>query len=109
MTETQGIREEHWQKFETKMRDHVIRESRQSYGWPCTIFEELINELGVKEAAYRLLMKYPPRPGVLSGPWREHRLDLTLEYWVNNDRFRWMFTPDEIESARWRLQNAAAF
>src|SRR5450432_2114653 len=98
MPSAQGIREEHWKEFETKMRDHVIRESRQSYGWPCTIFEAMINKLGVKEAVHRVLTKDAPTEGVLSGPWREHRLDLTLEYWVSNVRFRWMFTPDEIES-----------
>jgi hypothetical protein len=93
---------ERTREFHNRMIEIVV-ESRQQFGWQLTRFAPMIEEYGGVQAAKRLLSK-GPADGQYGDPFNAGRLDLIMEYWVIQERFRPLFTEDEIETASWIIE-----
>ncbi len=91
--------------FEAEMKS--IFERERELGLCSTRFIEGIREYGGLAYARRLLKKAEselPRNtfGYLR---RQGRLDLSMEYYVVQERFRPLFTQDEVSIAQYRLKH----
>ncbi|EJB8515019.1 TPA: hypothetical protein NL046_006090 [Pseudomonas aeruginosa] len=90
--------------FTTHLRDS-IQECRK-LGYSPTEFERMLNTWGGLAAAKRLLV-----PSTKEGQtgfqrvMKLNRRELTVEYAVLLDRFRDLFSPEELKLAQWRLDN----
>ena len=67
-------------------------------------FRQMIEQYGALETAHRVLQpdhKHPP--GAFSYLRRLDKLDLAIEYYVVLEKYRTLFSPEEIEIAQLRL------
>jgi hypothetical protein len=79
----------------------VYRQAR-GLGYNATRFLQMVEELGGVQAAKLLLAK----PGLQTGLewlWEHHKLDISMEALVLQERFRPLFSEGEIREARQRL------
>jgi hypothetical protein len=73
-----------------------------------TYFMQMLGELGGVETAKRLLAKSEPQTGLYE-LWRLGLLKDSMEAVVLQDKFRSLFTPEEIAEARRRLEELGYF
>lgn len=73
-----------------------------------TYFMQMLGELGGVETAKRLLAKSEPQTGLYE-LWRLGLLKDSMEAMVLQDKFRSLFTPEEIAEARRRLEELGYF
>jgi len=73
-----------------------------------TYFLQMLGELGGVETAKRLLAKSEPQTGLYE-LWRLGLLKDSMEAVVLQDKFRSLFTPEEIAEARRRLEELGYF
>jgi hypothetical protein len=69
-------------------------------------FAQMIEQYGGVEAAHRLLMPNRELPPNTFGYLRTiNRRDLTMEYYVVLEKYSPLFTQEERDIAKWRLEN----
>lgn len=73
-----------------------------------TYFMQMLGELGGVETAKRLLAKSEPQTGLYE-LWRLDLIKDSMEAVVLQDKFRSLFTPEEIAEARRRLEELGYF
>ena len=82
-----------------------IYKEAATFGYRPAYFLRMVNELGGLAAAQQLL-----RDGTVSDGfvrlWSESRLDISVEAVVLDPRWRDLFTPNELDVARRRLEDA---
>ncbi len=71
-------------------------------GYPATYFIQMVAERGGLATAQHLLRSAAPSQG-FTELWERGRLDLTVEALVLQPKFRHLFTPQELATARQRL------
>lgn len=89
-------------EFDADMRSILDREAE--VGLCSTRFRQMVEQYGGLEAAKRLLQ--PDRqlpPDTFSFLRRIGRLDLTMESYVVQDKYRSLFSDEERQIAQWRL------
>jgi hypothetical protein len=75
-----------------------------------THFRQMIDQYGGVETAHRLLKPDCELPPDTFGSLRRiGRLDLTAEFYVVMEKYRPLFSDQEREIARWRLDNEDSF
>ncbi len=89
-------------EFEAAMLD--IYEQAKRYKYYPTYFIRMVHEYGGVGAAKRLLAAPTAQEG-LTKLWELKRLDLSMENLVRQDRFHSLFTKEEINIARQRLED----
>lgn len=82
-----------------KLYDDALRQA----GYKATYFASMVAEHGSISTAKRLLASPVISDGFVA-LWERGRLDLTVEALVNRPEFGWLFTEDEVETARQRLE-----
>jgi len=85
-----------------------IWEAEKALDIHASIFKRMIDEYGGVEAAKRLLAKKEYQEG-FTRLWREGRLDISMEALVIQERFRPLFTEDEIAESHRRLDDLKYF
>jgi hypothetical protein len=88
--------------FAAAMTD-VYRRAKSELGYNATYFLSMLSELGPQETARRLVMATSPSDGFTTLLERK-RLDLTVEAVILRPEFQELFTAEEVERARDRLQ-----
>ncbi len=84
------------------MRDIYLR-AKSEAGYNATYFLQMLATEGPLETAKHLISSTHPSEG-FTALWERHRLDLTVEAHVVQDRFRSLFSEDEITAAERRLR-----
>jgi hypothetical protein len=79
--------------------------SEREAGLCSTRFRQMIDEHGAIEAAHRLLKPDRELPPIFEHLRGLRRTDLTMESYVLRDRYKTLFSEQEREIARWRLQH----
>jgi hypothetical protein len=87
--------------FERAMKDVYIR-ARAEANYTATYFVGMLSDYGGLGTAKRLLATHEVSTG-FTALYERDRLDLTVEALLVQPRFASLFTPDEIETARQRL------
>lgn len=87
--------------FRDAMRE-VYRRAKAEAGYNATYFLQMLSELGEIETARRLIMASKPSQG-FTVLWEKGRLDLSVEAQVLRPEFAELFTDDELDAARARL------
>jgi hypothetical protein len=88
-------------EFEKAMRD-VYTRARDEAGYNATYFVRMLSEYGGLATAQRLLAAPTAAEG-FTALWERQRLDLTVEAQVVQPRFAMLFTEEELDVARQRL------
>ena len=88
-------------EFENAMRSAL--EEAAKLGYYATRFLEKMEQVGAVPYA-KLLVKSGELQSGLERLKKMGRLDLSIEHLVANRRFASLFTDEEIEAARWRLE-----
>ncbi len=83
-------------------------EAARARGYIATYFLQMLEEHGGRETAKRLLAKREPQAGLFE-LWRLSLLHESMEAVVLQDRFRSLFTEDELAEARRRLEELDYF
>lgn len=89
-------------EFRDAMRE-VYRRAKVELGYNATYFLQMLSELGPLETARRLVTATNPSQG-FTVLWEKGRLDLSVEAQVLRPEFAELFTDDELEAARARLE-----
>lgn len=82
---------------------NIYKKAKEECGYNATYFLRMVSEMGGLQAAKRLLSADAPQYG-FTELWERHRLDLTMEALVLNSKFNSLFTEEERQTARERLQ-----
>ncbi len=82
----------------------VYERARLEAGYRATYFLQMLSELGGLETARQLLASSSPSEG-FTALWERQRLDLTVEARVIKPEYEPLFTEDERETARKRLND----
>jgi hypothetical protein len=90
------------QQFDETMLD-IYRRARDEAGYHATRFLRMLNDLGGLETARTLLHAANVSDGY-TALWERQRLDLTVEAVILDRRWASLFTNEERESARQRLE-----
>lgn len=77
---------------------------RRKHRYNPTYFMRMVSEHGAVGAAKRLLASSGVQSGLLT-LWECGRLDMSIEAMVIKPKYAALFTPDEIRSARIRLES----
>ncbi len=77
--------------------------AKKELGYNATYFLRMISENGGVLAAKRILNSKDIPEGLMR-LWEHGRLDMSLENYVLNPRYRSLFTPEELKIARQRLE-----
>ena len=88
-------------EFACAMRDIYMR-AKSEAGYNATYFLQMLSTHGPTETARRLITSTKPSEG-FTALWERHRLDLTVEAHVVQDRFAMLFSEAEREAAQQRL------
>jgi hypothetical protein len=88
--------------FNRAMQDVYVK-AKQEAGYTATYYLEMLHQHGGLETAHRLLASSSISDG-FTALWERKRLDLTVENVVLQPRFRSLFTEEELDTARQRLQ-----
>lgn len=91
-------------EFDVDMRGILDRE--REVGLHSTRFRQMVEQYGGVKAAKLLLEPDRQLPRDTFG-WlrRIDRLDLTMEFYVVQDKYRSLFSDDERQIAQWRLEH----
>ncbi|WP_200941527.1 DUF262 domain-containing protein [Cellulomonas sp. Leaf395] len=89
--------------FDMAMRDVYVKAKKEA-GYNATYFFEMLHQHGGLETARRLLASGGVSVGFTS-LWERQRLDLTVESVVLQPEFQALFSDDELDTARRRLQD----
>ena len=89
-------------EFQEDMLDLLVRE--REVGLCSTRFRQMIDEHGAIEAAHRLLKPDRELPPIFEYLRGLRRTDLAMESYVLKDRYLALFSEQEREIARWRLE-----
>lgn len=76
--------------------------AKRELNYPATYFLRMLSDYGGVEAARRLLHSPTVSDGFVT-LWEKGRLDLSVEAMVLQERFRSLFSPEELKIARKRL------
>lgn len=91
-------------QFDRAMEDIYIR-AKEEAGYTASIFHRMLCERRGRQTAKDLINSKHPSEGY-TALWELKRLDLTVEAVVHdNPRWHPLFTPDELERARQRLDD----
>ena len=90
-------------EFEEAMRE-VYTRARDEAGYNATYFVRMLSEHGGLATAQRLLAAPMASEG-FTALWERQRLDLTVEAQVLQPRFALLFTGEELDVARQRLED----
>lgn len=96
------------------LEDELTDELRGTYeaarkrGYVATYFLQMLQELGGKETAKRLLAKTEPQAGLFE-LWQLDLLHESMEAVVLQDKYRSLFTEDELTEAHRRLDELGYF
>jgi hypothetical protein len=71
-------------------------------GYNASVFLRMLQDRGPLETAHFLIHTNKPSDG-FTALWERHRLDLTVEAYVLQDRFEELFTDEDRETCRQRL------
>jgi hypothetical protein len=82
----------------------VYEEAKRQTGYNAVRFLQMISEVGGLETAKRLLNATHVSDG-FTALWERKRLDLTVESVVLRPEFTHLFTDDELDLARRRLED----
>lgn len=83
--------------------EHCHPPSKTEAGYNATYFLQMLSEAGPTETPRRLI--HSPRPSEgFTALWERGRLDLTVEAYVLQEPHLGLFTDDELERARRRLE-----
>jgi len=88
--------------FDRAMRS-VYTRARSEAGYNAPLFLRMLSEHGPVQTAHRLLAATHVSEG-FTALWEKGRLDLTVEAVVLQPEFRGLFTEEELETARGRLE-----
>jgi hypothetical protein len=88
-------------EFNAAMNE-VYRRAKVEAGYNATVFLSMLAQRGPLETARFLIHTSKPSDG-FTALWERHRLDLTVEAHVLQERFQDLFTDDEREICRERL------
>lgn len=83
-------------------------EAARTRGYIATYFLQMLQEHGGRETAKRLLAKREPQAGLFE-LWRLKLLHESMEAVVLQERFRSLFTEDELAEAHRRLDELGYF
>ena len=89
------------QKFEHAVRSSL--EEAREHGYYPTRFEEKMDQVGAIAYARELIASGELQSG-LQRLKEMNRLDLSIEYLVAKTEFADLFSPEERDAARWRLE-----
>jgi hypothetical protein len=89
--------------FNKAMQDVYVK-AKQEAGYNATYFFEMLHQHGGLETAHRLLASSAVSDG-FTALWERKRLDLTVENVVLKATFQSLFSDEELETARRRLQD----
>ncbi len=81
----------------------AIYERNKEYEYNATYFKRMLDQYGGLQAAKRLLVGHDIQSGLMA-LWELGKLDDSMEVLVLEDRFRPLFTGDEIAEAHRRLE-----
>ena len=81
---------------------HIYERARDEADYLATRFIKMVNEHGGLETARILINANKPSDGY-SALWERKRLDITVEALVQDPKWAFLFTPDEINRAKQRL------
>jgi hypothetical protein len=82
----------------------IYRRAKDEAGYDATRFKKMLLDRGALETARYLLDEREVSDG-FTALWERHRLDLTVEaYVLRTPAFHALFTPQQLETARRRLQ-----
>ena len=90
-------------EFANAMKE-IYRRAKVEAGYDATYFLRMLAELGPLATARRLIAMDRPSDG-FTALWERGRLDLTVEAHVIKDRFESLFTDEEVEQSRRRLND----
>ena len=76
---------------------------KRELGYNATHFLQMVHQHSGVQAA-KLLLNAKDVPAGLFTLWEHGRLDMSLENFVLNPRYRSLFTPEELKIARQRLE-----
>lgn len=88
------------QQFEERLR--ATLPLCRALGYDPWQFEEMLNDLGGRELAKRLVVSGEFQYGIRRLA-QLHRLDLSMEHIMQEAQFAPLFTQQVLEAARWRL------
>jgi hypothetical protein len=90
-------------EFEADLR-RILDNAKKDFGWDSPRFAQMLNEHGGVKTAHLLLMPDRQLPRNTFGHLRKiKREDLTMEFYVIQEKYRSLFTDSEVEIAQWRL------
>jgi hypothetical protein len=89
-------------EFGLAMRD-LYNRALEEAGYPANIFLRMLGDNGPLDTA-RILLHKPNVSDGYTELWRRGRLDLTLEALVLQPKWRFLFSPEELQIARRRLR-----
>lgn len=81
----------------------AIYETQKDYGYYATYFKQMLDRYGGVQAAKRLLAKQEIQQGLMT-LWNLGHLANSVEAHVVQDKYRPLFTEEEIGEARRRLE-----
>ncbi|MFX0195965.1 MAG: hypothetical protein ACFFCW_07570 [Candidatus Hodarchaeota archaeon] len=82
----------------------IYERAKHECGYNATRFLQMVNERGGLQAA-KVLLQSPLSEGFIA-LWERQRLDLTMEALIQSSTWKALFTKEELEIARKRLQEA---
>lgn len=88
--------------FDKAMQDVYVK-AKQQAGYNATYYFEMLHQYGGLETAHRLLASSAVSDG-FTALWERKRLDLTVENVVLQPEFQALFSDEEVDTARRRLQ-----
>jgi hypothetical protein len=90
-------------EFDADMRQILVDE--REYGLCSTRFAQMLGRMDGVEMAKKLLAKTDLPPNTFTWLRNNKLLRLTMENYVALDKYRCLFTANEIEIAKWRLEH----
>jgi hypothetical protein len=90
-------------QFHQAMVD-IYRKAKEECHYNATYFLQMVEEKGGLQAAKKLLAADDPQYG-FTKLWGFGRLDLSMENLVLSNRFKGLFTEDELKTAKRRLED----
>jgi hypothetical protein len=96
--------------LETELTEELrgTYEEARKRGYVATYFLQMLEEYGGKKTAKRLLAKPEPQTGLFE-LWQLNLLHESMEAVVLRDKFKELFTPDELAEAYRRLEELGYF
>ncbi len=89
-------------KFEQAVRHSIER--CKDHGYNPTYFIRMVDQYGVLESTHRLLQSIQPQEGLFI-LWEKKLPHLSIEALVLDPRFKPLFSPEELDRARQRLED----